>query len=386
MLKQCVRLALHEFFIAPGEPAVLVLPHLVERLAEAPLCQSIFRLDTSVTLAMEEAHRNGARLGYACAEVGITLRILQRGKRASGLERVDRGPRDIHRVPAHALSAAEREELLKCVNEPCFAEMPLARIVPMLTDEGICLASESRFIRKLRSHGQTQYRGRPKGPQRVRAPSTHVASAPRHVFCWGMTYLPATLIGRWFSLCLILDLYSQEILGFEVHETDDSEHAASRLRRTVVAEDLHTLESKFLLQRDNGEMLKATAAPAMTNWIGLGASFSRRRASDDNAFVESLFRTAKYGAQVPTKGFADLEQARQCARSLVHWYNHEHCHSAIPYVSATHRHTGDDHAILQAHYALYQQAKTRTPRFWTRLTRNWTPITVSTLNPNACKP
>ena len=91
----------------------------------------------------------------------------------------------------------------------------------MLADEGVYVASESSFSRVLRAHGQTRHRGRAKAPQRVRPPSTHVATAPRQVFCWDMTYLPATAIGRWFYLYLILDLYSRKIVGFEVHETDD---------------------------------------------------------------------------------------------------------------------------------------------------------------------
>ncbi len=98
--------------------------------------------------------------------------------------------------------------------------------------------------RVLRAHGQTRHRGRAKAPQRTRPPSTHVATAPRQVFCWDMTYLPATVMGRWFYLYLILDLYSRKIVGFEVHESDDSEHAVNLLRRTALPEDLHTLDYK----------------------------------------------------------------------------------------------------------------------------------------------
>ncbi len=70
----------------------------------------------------------------------------------------------------------------------------------MLADEGVYVASESSFSRVLRAHGQTRHRGRAKAPRRVRPPSTHVATAPRQVWCWDMSYLPATLIGHWFYL------------------------------------------------------------------------------------------------------------------------------------------------------------------------------------------
>ena len=331
--------------------------------------------------AVEEAHRDGARLRRACAEAGITLRTLQRWKRCEGLERGDRRPQAVRPVHAHALSEAEREEILRIANEPRFAELPPARIVPMLADEGVYLASESSFSRVLRAHGQTRHRGRAKTPQRTRPPSTHVATAPRQVFCWDMTYLPATVTGRWFFLYLILDLFSRKIVGFEVHETDDSEHAVNLLRRTALAEDLHTLDYKPVLHGDNGSTLKATTVLAMMNWLGLRASYSRPRVSDDNSFVEALFRTAKYRPQFPVKGFADLAQARAWASWFVRWYNHDHRHSGIRYVSPAQRHAGEDHAVLQARHELYQHARARAPRRWARHTRNWNPITVVTLNP-----
>ena len=208
-----------------------------------------------------------------------------------------------------------------------------------------------------------------------------MATAPRQVFCWDMTYLPATAIGRWFYLYLILDLYSRKIVGFEVHEIDDSEHAVNLLRRMALAEDLHALDYMPVLHGNNGATIKATTVLAMMHWLGLRASYSRPRVSDDNAFVEALFRTAKYRPQFPTKGFADLEQAREWVSSFVQWYNHDHRHSAIRYVSPAQRHAGEDRVVLQARDALYQRARAENPRRWARHTRNWNPITVVTLNP-----
>jgi len=72
----------------------------------------------------------------------------------------------------------------------------------------------------------------------------------------------------------------------------------------------------------------------MLHWLGIKPSYSRPRVSDDNALVESLFRTAKYRPEFPTKGFADLEAARQWAATFVHWYNHDHRHSGKPHATA----------------------------------------------------
>lgn len=334
-----------------------------------------------IAQAVEQAHSQGARLKCACAVAGINARTLQRWQRNGGLQRGDARPAAPRPVPAHALNEAERAQILAVANEPRFADLPPARIVPMLADEGLYIASESSFSRVLRAHGQTRHRSRAKAPERRRGPSTHIASAPREVWCWDMTYLPAVVRGRWFYLYLILDLYSRKIVGFEVHAEDDSDHAVALLRRTALTEGLHGLAVKPVLHGDNGSTLKATTVLAMMNWLGLKASYSRPRVSDDNAFVESLFRTAKYRPEFPAGGFASLQIAQDWAARFVHWYNHEHRHSAIRYVSPADRHLGIDQSILARRHELYVQCKQRHPRRWARHTRNWTPIGAVTLNP-----
>jgi putative transposase len=327
-----------------------------------------------------QAQRKGARLKAACELAGIDVRTLQRWQR-DGLQRGDRRPQAVRRTPAHALSTHERERIVQIANEPRFAELPPARIVPMLADEGVYIASESSFSRVLRAHGQTRHRGRSKTPQRKRPPSTHVATGPRQLWCWDLTFLASQVIGQWFYFYLILDVYSRKIVGFEVHQTDSSDHAVELLRRTALSEDIHTLSSKPVLHGDNGPTIKATTVLAMMHWLGLKVSNSRPRVSDDNAFVEALFRTAKYRPQYPASGFATLQDARNWASRFVAWYNHEHRHSGIRYVSPAERHAGQDHNVLARRHVLYQEARAANPRRWARHTRNWEPIGAVTLNP-----
>jgi transposase InsO family protein len=330
---------------------------------------------------IEVAHQAGARLRLACEVAGIDERTLQRWKTDQGLVSGDGRPAAVHASPAHALTPDEREQILRVANEPRFAHMPAARIVPALADQGVYIASESSFQRVLRAHGQMHHRGRAKAPRKSRPPTTHVAAAPRQVWCWDMTYLPAEVAGRWFYLYLIMDLYSRKIVGFEVHANDDANHAAHLVKRTALAEGIHALPTKPVLHGDNGSTLKATTVLAMLHWLGVKPSYSRPRVSDDNAYVESLFRTAKYRPEFPDKGFADLDQARAWARRFVEWYNHEHLHSGIGYVSPAQRHAGDDKAILAARHEVYIQARERNPRRWSGATRNWAPIEAVTLNP-----
>ena len=115
--------------------------------------------------------------------------------------------------------------------------------------------------------------------------------------------------------------------------------------------------------------------------LGVVPSFSRPSVSDDNPFSEALFRTLKYRPEYPSTGFASIEAARAWVSWFVNWYNTEHRHSGIGYVTPAARHDGDDIAILAARRAVYQRARRRHPERWAGDTRQWErPLTV-TLNP-----
>jgi hypothetical protein len=162
---------------------------------------------------------------------------------------------------------------------------------------------------------------------------------------------------------------------------DDSGHAVHLVRRTALAERIATMAAKPVLHGDSGSMLKATTVLVILNWLGVKPSFSRPRVSDDNAYAESLFRTAKYRPEFPVNRFADLDEARTWAAGFVRWYNHDHRHSGIRYVSPAQRHAGEDHAILAARHTLYTRACALNPARWLGSTRNWSLSGPVTLNP-----
>jgi putative transposase len=341
------------------------------------------RLEDRQTLIdqMAEACVGGARQAPACALAGVDPRTIQRWRKNGGLTHGDGRPDAVRPAPSHALTEAERARIVVVANEARFAETPPARIVPVLADEGVYIASESSFHRVLRAHGQMNRRGRARPPRPSRPPTTHIAAGPGDVWCWDVTFLPAIVQGRWFYLYLILDLYSRKIVGFEVHDTDSADHAAHLARRTALAEAVHAMPVKPVLHGDNGATLKGTTVLAMLHWLGIEPSYSRPRVSDDNPYAEALFRTAKYRPEFPVKGFAELDAAREWAARFVHWYNDEHRHSGIGYVTPSQRHAGQDRGLLACRHELYQRARCANPRRWSGPTRDWTPVAAVTLNP-----
>ena len=129
--------------------------------------------------------------------------------------------------------------------------------------------------------------------------------------------------------------------------------------------------------------MKGSTMLATLQKLGVVASFSRPRVSDDNPFSEALFRTLKYRPEYPARPFASLPEARAWVASFVTWYNTEHRHSAIRFVTPDQRHFGYEKSILKKRRRVYERARRRHPERWARKIRNWTPVGDVHLNPEA---
>ena len=126
--------------------------------------------------------------------------------------------------------------------------------------------------------------------------------------------------------------------------------------------------------------MKGATMLATLQWLGIVPSFSRPRVSDDNAFSEALFSTVKGRPEYPSKPFESLEAALGWVEEFVRWYNQEHLHSAIRFVSPADRHDGSDHEVLGQRRQVYEAARTRNPERWTREIRCWDPVEEVVLN------
>ena len=115
--------------------------------------------------------------------------------------------------------------------------------------------------------------------------------------------------------------------------------------------------------------------------MGIVPSFSRPRVSDDNPYSEALFRTVKYRPEYPSRAFEGLAEAREWVQRFVRWYNSDHRHSGIKFVSPAARHEGREEEILSKRIETYEQARRRQPSRWSRGTRNWSAIGEVVLNP-----
>ncbi|NHQ75065.1 transposase family protein [Roseovarius gahaiensis] len=172
---------------------------------------------------------------------------------------------------------------------------------------------------------------------------------------------------------------SRKIVGWEVHEREGVELAAVLIRQAVLAEGC-TLRP-LVLHADNGSPMKGATMKTTMEKLGITASYSRPRVINDNPFSEALFRTCKYRQDWPRKGFATKADAQSWVKSFVGWYNCDHLHSAIRFVTPDARHTGHDRATLANRASLYANARTQNPQRWSGKTRNWQPAGPVWLNP-----
>jgi transposase InsO family protein len=164
-----------------------------------------------------------------------------------------------------------------------------------------------------------------------------------------------------------------------VHERESAELGGGLLQRAIWAE--RCVARPVVLHADNGSAMKGATMKVTMERLGVIPSFSRPRVSNDNPFSEALFRTCKYVPTWPTRGFASLEAARAWVAGFVRWYNTEHRHSAIRFVTPDQRHQGEDRRLLTSRHQVYECARAARPQRWSGRTRNWRPVGSVWLNP-----
>jgi len=331
---------------------------------------------------ISEAHAAGAGLVRACCEIGISLRTLKRWRKAclgddDGHDRRKGSPR----LVSHRLSEEERQRILLTCNQPEYASLPPGQIVPALADQGLYIGSESSFYRVLHAHGQVHRRGRARPPQEPRAVPRLRAIAPNQLWSWDITYLPTTVRGIWLYLYLVIDVWSRKVVAWDVAEREDPAIAADVVSRACLRERISKGRAKpLILHADNGNAMRAATLESRLEELGVLRSFSRPRVSNDNPYSESLFRTVKYRPDYPRKPFASKEQACQWVAVFVDWYNHQHRHSGIKFVTPIQRHNGDAVEVCRQRAVVYEQARQHHPRRWSRSTRCWCQPAVVWIN------
>lgn len=331
-----------------------------------------------IVLLIKEA-LGGARLEAICEIVGISVRTYKRWDSKDGIS-IDLRKIAYRLPPKNKISDEEYKEILDILTLPEYADLSPSQIVPALADRGIYIASESTMYRILHENNMQKHRGQKSKPQKIKKPDTHEASAPNMVWSWDITFLESSkVIGEYFKLYLIMDIFSRKIIAWEVWDIECGEYAADLLEKAVISEKLHG--KPVVLHSDNGASMRSYTLKAKMLSLGVKSSYSRPRVSNDNPYSESLFSTFKNRVNYPDNGFKTIELAREWVLEFVYWYNNVHYHSSLKFLTPSSRHDGSWKEIISNRKNVYLNAKEEKHLRFSKDIRNWDPNETVSLNP-----
>lgn len=322
--------------------------------------------------SFSEAVKDGARKKSACEVLGINLRTIQRWRNNL---RDDMRKNNRFSV-SNALSKEEIKDVLEVICSPRFRDLSPNQIVPILAENGLYFASESTIYRILNREGLLKHRTRARAPERNK-PEELKATGPNQVWSWDISYLRTYIHGVYMYLYLILDIWDRSIVGWDIHESENGSLAADLLRKSCMENGV--ISGELAVHNDNGgPMISCEFLSELSRWGR--ASYSRPGVSDDNPFSESMFRTCKYHPGYP-QVFESVENACEWMAKFVKWYNYEHRHSGIGFVTPMQKRLGEDTAIMEKRIDTYKTAYALHPERWSRNTRRWKVVTEVILNP-----
>ena len=266
----------------------------------------------------------------------------------------------VRTTPPLALSAPERAEVLDVLNAPRFADCTPYTAYARLLDQGVYLASVRTMYRVLAAAGLSGER-RNQLVHPAHAKPELLARGPNQVWSWDITRLRGSLKWQFFYLYVLIDIFSRYVVGWLLAQAESAACAAALIEETCAK---HGVErDSLILHSDRGSPMRAKTTAELLVDLGVAASFSRPRVSNDNPFSEAHFKTLKYRPEFPAC-FEGLAHGRTFLRELFGWYNDEHCHSGIGFMTPAAVHFGTAPALWQRRATVLQAAyRTHPARF-----------------------
>lgn len=328
---------------------------------------------TTAVALIEEAKANGARVFKACEVLEISTRTFKRWKSGK--------TQDLRKGSEKSVPKKITEEERKRIIETCcskeYQDLTPYEIYVILLDIKIYIGSISTYYRVLREENLVHHRGNTRKGVKQNRPPERVATGPNQVWAWDITYLKTSVAGIYYFLYTIIDIWSKRIVGWHV-DIRESYEISEQLFTQVMKQN--NLKGVFL-HSDNGNPMKAGTILMTLYKLGIIPSYSRPRVSNDNAYIESFFKTLKYMRSYP-KCFETMEDAKYWVADFIDWYNNRHLHSSIGYVTPNQKHTGEAIEIIanrnEVKRAAYEKNKLR----WSGKCSTLTTPTEVVLNPS----
>jgi putative transposase len=292
----------------------------------------------------------------ACEALGASRATYYRHREPAG-----RLPRQRPRPP-RALSDAERQHVLDELNSERFVDQPPAQVHAALLDESIYLCSPRTMYRILEQNDQVKERRNQLRHPQYSKPEL-LATAPNQVWSWDITKLLGPQKWTYFYLYVILDIFSRYVVGWLLAHCESSALAKRLIADSCAKQGVQP--GQLTVHADRGTSMKSKTVAQLLADLGVTKTHSRPHVSNDNPFSESQFKTMKYRPDFPDR-FGSHSDGLAFCRPFFSWYNTEHHHSGLAFLTPAQVHYGHAERILRERQAVltraYQQHPERFPR------------------------
>lgn len=266
-----------------------------------------------------DKHAPEVGIAPACRAVEVSRATwYRRRKTSSGSSVEDR------RRPPRRLSDAERDRIMTTLCSDEFVDRSPRAVYAILLERGEYLCSARTMYRIMAE----QRAVRERRPQRKHPEYTVpicCARKPNDLWSWDITKI-AGPNRSWFSLYVILDVYSRFVVSWLLARRESAFLAMRLIEHAIQIHDVDP--SGLTIHADRGAPMRAKCTAQLMVDLGIERSHSRPRVSNDNPFSESQFKTLKYCPQYPG-AFPGYESARTWSTTFFAWYNNEHRHEGI---------------------------------------------------------
>ena len=280
-------------------------------------------------------------------------------------------------VPANKLSEEEIEMIHGRYEQ--FVEEGYKRITGLMiamafTNNGRYVCSSStidRYIREYKSaKGSIVYAPTADVGQTGKLVSCGVkpegtAYGPNQVWVADTTYVNTNIKGKYYYLQTIMDLYSRKIVFWEIFDSENATGWKECLEKALLKENIQKASS-IQFHTDNGSSYRASTFQAFLESNHIKYTHNRPLVSNDNCYMESFYATLKKSAQVDLRPFTSLDDARKCIGMFMSYYNNEHPHSGINYLTPADVHNGKEQQIIDTRNRLKEVAKEKHPERFAR--------------------
>ena len=299
---------------------------------------------------MEAAEALAAIVGCqpACSALGVSRATLYRQR----TRLVEAPPAGRSYSPPLRLDGEERQAVLDHLHSTRFMNASPHTIYATLLDEGQYLCSARTMYRILEQEGELKERRNVCRHPQYAKPEL-MATAPNQLWSWDITKLKGPVTWTYFYLYVILDVFSRYTVGWMVASRESATLAKKLIRETCAKQGIP--REQLTLHADRGSSMKSKAVALLLADLGVTKTHSRPHVSNDNPFSESQFKTLKYRPEFPQR-FGSLQDARAFCRPFFDWYNTEHRHAGIAFMTPENVHYGRATQILETRSAALDAA------------------------------